>query len=346
MLRKSLAVMAFVALIAVPGAAQEVEYQWSDDRPDARAPSAITGTRILPTGALELQYRFHKMNFGDVRFGTDVIPFLDVLDVYTGAPFGRTETAHMFTVSYGLLEWLTLEGTAGWLSRNRDFGNEDVFVMNNSSGISDIEAAALIEVYDRDGIKAHLVGGLEIPTGSIEKVGPDLTGTPRLLPYEMQLGTGSFSIVPGASASIQNDKATVGAQVKARFRLFDNGRDYRYGDQFDGAMWAGYLLNEHFAVTTGLRLQKWGTIEGQDSGMDPTLDPGQDPFFSSGTRLDVPLGLNIRMTGGLLSGMDVLFEFVWPTYENFDAPRPEGEWGFNLSVTRDITGLNLPFIGN
>jgi hypothetical protein len=339
MLRKSLAALAVLSVIAVPVTAQEVEYEWSNDRPDARGPAALLGSKILEGGQLEVQYRFHKMNYGDVSLLGETLDFLDVLDFYAAAPFGRTETAHILKASFGVTDWFTVQGTAGWLIRDREVGDETVFTKTNSSGISDVEVAALVSVLDRNGVKAHLIGGVEIPTGSIEKVGPDLGGTNRLLPYEMQLGTGSLAVVPGVSASIQNQKATVGAMVKARFRIMDNDRDYRYGDQFDGAMWAQYMLTENFAVTTGARVQVWGSIEGEDTGMDPSLDPGQDPYFSSGTRVDLPLGLNIRMTEGLLSGMDVAFEFVFPVHEDYEAPRPGGEWGFNLSVTKDLIDL-------
>ncbi|UCC24189.1 MAG: hypothetical protein JSU98_10665 [Gemmatimonadales bacterium] len=337
--RKSLATLALLAFAAVPGTAQEVEHQWSDARPDARGPSALLGSRILEAGQLDVQYRFHRMTYGDVTLMGETLEFLDVLDFYAVAPFGRTEVAHMVSASFGVTDWLTVQGSAGWLDRDREIGDLDVFARTNSAGLSDLEAAALVSVFDRNGIKAHLIGGVEIPTGSIEKVGPDLSGTNRLLPYEMQLGTGSFSVVPGAAASIQNEKATVGGLVKARFRIADNDRDYRYGNQFDGAMWAQYMLTENFAVTTGARVQSWGSIQGEDNGMDPSLDPGQDPYFSSGTRVDVPLGLNIRMTEGLLSGMELAFEFVFPVHEDYEAPRPGGNWGFNFSVAKDLVDL-------
>lgn len=336
MLRSSLAALAILAITAAPAMAQDTPYQWSDQRPDARAPEALLGARMLQAGQFEVGYRLHKMNYGDIRLGTDIVDFLDVLSFYAGAPFGRTETAHVITVGWGFSDWLSFTGSAAWLSYDREFGTETLFVDTESSGISDVEAAALIQLVNRDAVKAHLFGGVEIPTGSIDNAGPDLNGTERVLPYEMQLGTGSLSVVPGASAVIQNEHATLGAMVKARFRINDNDRDYRYGDRFDGAIWAAYMLNGNFAVTSGARLAKWGSIDGEDGAMDPTLDPGQDPYFSSGTRLDIPLGLNVRLTEGVLSGTDVAFEFLWPTYESYDAPRQQGEWGFNLSVTRGL----------
>lgn len=336
MLRKSLAVLAFLVITGLPAAGQVVEYEWSDDRPDARPPGIVLGGRILEKSDLQLEYRFGKMSFGDVRLGTESLDLLDVLSVYGGAPFGRTNDDHYFKVSYGLFDWLTLEGRWGWLSRSRQFGNETVFVDNQSSGFSDLEAAALISVYDKGGIKAHLIGGATLPFGSIDKIGPDISGTPRILPYTMQLGTGSIMLTPGAAAMMQNDRATVGASVRALFPLYDNDRDYRYGDAFEGILWANYRLNDNFAVTTGARLHRYGAIQGQDPAMDPLADPSQDPFFSSGTTVVLPLGLSMLIPTGLLAGTDIHFEFAFPAYESFDAPRPEGDWGFNLTLARDV----------
>ncbi|MDT8340925.1 MAG: transporter [Longimicrobiales bacterium] len=337
MLRKSLAALAVLTVVAAPAAAQVEDTPWSSDRPDARAPSAILGSRILDAGTFEFGYRLHYMDYGDTRIGTDNLDRLEVLSLFQGAPFSRTEKAHFFTAAFGVANGLTLEASAAWMDRDREFGDEFVFVENNSSGISDIEAAALIEIFSGNRIRAHLIGGVEIPTGSTDKVGPDLVGTNRVLAYEMQLGTGSFSVVPGAVFSIQNDKATVGAQVKARFRLDDNDRGYRHGDRFDGALWAGYVLNDHFALTTGARVSKWESLEGFDPAMNPDLDPGQVSAFSAGTRVDVPLGLNIRLLEGLLAGTELDFEFQWPVHEDYDAPRQEGEWGINFGVRRALS---------
>ena len=208
MLRKSLAALAVIVTVAVPATAQEVEYEWSSARPDARGPAAILGSTLLDAGQVDVRYRFHRMSFGDVTVLGETLDFLDVLDFYQQAPFGRTETAHVLTVGFGVSDWLTVVGTAGWLDRDRDVGDEVSFFSTSSSGISDVEAAALISVFDRRGIKAHLIGGVEVPTGSIEKAGDNND----VLPYEMQLGTGSFSVVPGASATVQNERGTVGAR--------------------------------------------------------------------------------------------------------------------------------------
>lgn len=344
MLRKSLSALALAGLLAAPALAQEETHQWSQDRPDAYAPAGIIADRLIPLGSFEFEYRYSSMDYGEVRLGTDDLDFFEVLDFYEGAPFGRTDRAHTLIATFGLLPWVTLQGSVAWMDRQRDVADEDVFVSSNASGLSDIEATALIELWDKDNIRAHLIGGVEIPTGSIEKAGATLRSPSDLLPYEMQLGTGSISIVPGASAAIQNDRATVGAQVKARIRLYDNSRDYRLGDEFAGALWMNFLVNDYFAVTSGLRVLRQGSITGQDPALIPEEDPGADPFFSASTRVDFPVGLNIQMREGLLQNTVTSVEFVFPGYQNFDAPRMTGDWGFNVSIQRPVTffGIGRP----
>lgn len=336
MLRKSLAALALVGLFALPAHGQEAAYQWNAERPDARPPAGILGGRMIPQGEFHVQYTLGKMNYEEVRLGSEIISFFDVLDLYDAAPLERTEMRHQAVASWGFLDWVTFEASVAWLDYSRDLATEDVLVMNDATGISDITAGALIRLYEKDGVVAHLNGAVEIPTGSTEKVGPGLDGTTRLLPYDMQMGSGSISIVPGATAAIQNEYGTVGAQVLARFRMYDNDRDYRLGDDFRGNLWMAIPAGDHVAINTGIRVHRWGSIEGSDPAMDPALEPGQDPFFSAGTRVVIPAGLNLRIPEGLLAGTDVLFEFVFPTYESFDAPRLDGDWGFNFTLSRGL----------
>lgn len=336
MLRKSLAALVFVGFASLPTQAQEAPRQWSNDRQDARPPAGIQGGQMIQEGDLRIQYTLGRGSYGDVRFGTETVPFLDVLDYYSGAPLDRTEMSHRVSLEYGFLEWVTLAVSAAWLQNSRNLANEDVLVSNDASGISDITAAALVKIFDEDGITAHLNGAIEIPTGSIEKVGADLGGTTRLLPYDMQMGSGSFTLVPGLTAAIQNEHATLGGQALAKIRLFDNGRDYRMGNEFHGNVWMGFNVGDNLSVNTGARVRTWGAISGEDSGMDPSLEPGQDALLSSGTAVAIPAGFSLKFPGGTLAGTEVLFEFVFPAYQSYDAFRQQGDWGINFTASRNF----------
>lgn len=336
MLRKSLAALILAGLVTPPAHAQDAAPVWDGMRVDARPPAGILWGQLMPEGDLRLQYTFGRASYGDVRFETQSVSFLDVLDLYSGSPLARTEMSHRVSLEYGFLSSLTFAVTAAWLSNSRDLANEDFLVTNESSGLSDITAGALLRVYEGNGISAHLNAAVEVPTGSIEKIGPDLTGNTRLLPYEMQMGSGSLTVVPGATAAIQNEFGTVGGQALAKLRVMDNGRDYRLGNEFHGNVWMAYHVNETVSVSTGARVRTWGSIQGEDAAMDASLEPGQDPLLSSGITVAIPASLNVRLPQGFLSGTDLLFEFVFPAYQSFDSLRQQGDWGINFTASKNF----------
>ena len=337
MLRKSLAALVIAGFVTSPAHAQDLPQVWDGGRLDARPPAGIAGGQLMPAGDLRIQYTLGRMSFGDHRFETQTVSFLDVLDIYSGAPISRSEMSHRVSLELGVAETLTLAVAAGWIDNSRDLADEDFLVSNESSGISDITAGALFRVYEGNGVSAHLNGAVEIPTGSIEKVGPDLTGNTRLLPYEMQMGSGSLTVVPGVTAAIQNESGTVGGQALAKIRVMDNGRDYRLGNEFHGNVWMAYNVSELVSISTGARIRTWGSIQGEDAAMDASLEPGQDPLLSSGKAVAIPAGVNLRVPQGFLSGTEVLFEFVFPAYQSFDSVRQQGRWGFNFTASKNFS---------
>jgi hypothetical protein len=330
MLKRSLVPLALIAL-AAPVASQEAPPTWSSDRPDGVAPAGVIGDRLLPAGAFEAQYRFRRAKFEGVQVETVPLEFVDVLDFYSTTPFQRSDKAYEVQLQYGVSDDLSLVGVVAWLDRSRDLIDDEFLVGTDVSGVSDLFVEALWGVWDRDAIRVHLHVGAEIPIGSIEERGDLIDSSDQVLAYEMQLGTGSFGVVPGITAQIQNEFATVGAQVRGRIRLNDNDRDYRLGDEVEGSAWAAYRFNRFFAVNAGARLRTWGTIQGVDSALDPTRDPGEDAVFSGGERVDVPIGMNVYLPEGKLAGHRLAFEFVFPVHQDYDAVRMTGETGFTLA---------------
>ncbi len=331
MRQRYLLVAALIAL-ASPAAAQDnTGYTWTSDRPDGVASAGVTGDRILPMGALEVTYRFRKMTFNAVQLGTLPVDPLDVLEDYSTTPFDRTDRVNDLVLAYGASDRLTLLGTASWVDHSRSVANEEFFVSTSASGISDIEVQGLYDVFSQGAVRVHFHGGVEVPVGSTDKRGDLLDVQDQVLPYEMQPGSGSWSVIPGVTAQIQNEHGTVGAQLLGRIRLNDNDRGYRLGDQVEGAAWLEYMLNPTFALTSGARFRSWGSIEGVDVALDPTRDPGEDAVFSGGEEVDVPVGLNVYMRQGPLQGHRISAEFVFPVHQDFDAVRLAGDWGFTLS---------------
>jgi len=98
-----------------------------------------------------------------------------------------------------------------------DFSNFAI----SSSGIGDISLSVSYLAWQRD--RQHILAslGINLPTGSIDELGP----TPRepgmdtQLPYTMQLGSGTFALVPGITYGGAGEKWKWGGNAVATLRL-------------------------------------------------------------------------------------------------------------------------------
>lgn len=56
------------------------------------------------------------------------------------------------------------------------------------------------------------------------------------------------------------------------------------------------------------------------------MTPTVREALRGGTRLDVPLGLNIHFPGGALKGHRIAAEWHIPVYQNLNGPQLETDW--------------------
>lgn len=337
MYKRYLASLALLGLVAMPATAQDA-HVWTDMRPDAVAPAGISTGRMLSSGGFEVRYDYQNSRFEGLVLGKTDYSLLDALDVYAQSPFERTDVSHGLTLGWGVSSTVTLQASTSWLDRTRGITNSDFFNFTESSGLGDVFLDGLVEIFAEEGIRVHANLGVGIPTGSIDKVGVNLAGDSIVLPWETQLGSGSVSVRPGITAQIQNAQASVGGQITSTIYANDSDREYRYGNELDAALWMGYLLNDVFSVNAGVRYARWGDVKGADLALDRLADPGQDPIFSAGARLDLPVGLNVMMPEGLLSNTLISAELIFPVHQNYDQPRLKGDTSFSLSFRRTFGG--------
>ncbi len=330
MLARRLMLVCAAMLVAAPLTAQEGEHRWSDDRPDALAPPRAGGGGVVPAGAFRIQYAFTNTRFSGLRLGTEEVTPSEVLGYYAATPFERRDRIHRGVLSIGVSRGLTLRVDAHWADRTRDITDEEFFITTSASGVGDVGVEALFSVHEGSATRVLLSAGAQLPVGSIEERGDLLALRDQLLPFEMQPGAGSVAVVPGVQAETQNASGTVGAQVRAHLRVADNDRGYRLGDQVTAHGWIGYRLNDHVAVTSGVIAESWGSIRGVPTDVTIGRDPGEDPVFSGGSRVEVPLGLNILIPTGAFAGHRVSMEFGWPVHQRYDNYHLATDWSFTL----------------
>ena len=325
----ALALAALAGPLAAPAAAQD--HQWTSDRPDGVAPMGIVADRTLSAGALEVGYRYSNLDAEGLKLEASRIDELTALQIFEFVPLSRSVDTHVLTVGYGVTDDLTVLGNLGYVSKSREVADEENFFLQSSSDIADAELDVLYDVYESGPYRAHVQLGVTVPLGSFEERGDFPGATDAILPYDMQIGSGSFALTPGAVVATQNEAGTVGAQLLGVIFLTDNDRDYRPGNRVHANVWAAYRLNDIFSVSSGVRAVGSDPIEGFDDELETLRDPGDLSLSFGGTRVDIPLGLNLLMpAGGPLDGHRFGVEFTWTVHESVDGPLLASDWGFTL----------------
>lgn len=330
MVRKGLLIVVLMA-IAMPAAAQE-ELAWSSKRPDAQAPFGVLGGWTLEEGEFALTYRFNQLNSAGTWFEDTELPWDFWLDYYDVAPLSLRTQTHTLGLAFAPTSDLTLTANLGYSFRHREqlTSGGDIFYITESDEIGDLELTGLYRVYDQGPYRAHIQLGALIPTAPTDVTAQTPFSTPgeEALSYDMRAGAGVFGAMPGLTLLAQNEAGTVGAQVKGTFFFGTNDRDFAPGDLFEFNAWGAVLLNDYVSVSARAAYRSWGAIEGADPDLDAVRDPGNDGFFLSGSRLDIPVGVNLYMPEGTrFAGHRLSLEYVFPAVHSYDGGQLGADWG-------------------
>lgn len=275
MVRKSLLVAALLAL-AMPLSAQE-DHIWTSRRPDGQAPLGIINGRTLEKGEIVFTYRFSQFDSRGQWFEGDSIPVETTLEFYEVAPLTLSDKTHSVGVAFGSTDDLSIAAsmTYGQVERAH-LTDAGIFYVTGSEGVGDLELDLMYTFFNEGPYRAHVqLGGL-LPTGDEGPMAETPFSAPgeESLPYDMRMGSGTFGVLPGATVSVQNDVASVGAQVLANLSLGTNDLGYAVGNSFEATAWGAYRVNDYFSVSGRVRWLSWNGIDGADPALDPLRDPG------------------------------------------------------------------------
>ena len=187
-----------------------------------------------------LNYKYMHMAMNGLRAGTTDIPSSSVgnnrglpYDKIMMIPTRMTMDMHMFMAMYGINSRLTVMGMLNYLDNRMDMlmdmSPKNMMGMPKAidpgavpdspmktNGLGDTEIRGIYKF--TDSLNGSL--GVSLPTGNIEE---DYTtmGTVWRVPYDMQLGSGTFDLKPAVTFSILSDDAlwNWGGQAMATLRL-------------------------------------------------------------------------------------------------------------------------------
>lgn len=327
------------------------------DRPDAQAPVGVMGDHIHHPGSWTISYKYMRMTMEGNRDGTDELSPEEIVTTVSNRFFGTTGQPstlrivptdmymdmHMIGGMYVPADWLSLMVMGMYVSKSMDHvtfqGGSGTTRLGEfttkSNGIGDTKVSATAQVYQQGRHKVLLNFGVSLPTGSIDETDDILTptgGTPTVrLPYAMQIGSGTYDLLPGVTYTGGVDDFGWGAQYGATLRLGDNDEDYSLGNGHRITAWGSYRFAPWVSGSLRLAAETLDAIDGID---DNIIGPVQtaDPDNYGGERIDLGIGLNFVGTEGSLQGQRFGVEATVPLYQDLNGPQMETDWTITARV--------------
>jgi len=286
-----------------------------------------------------LGYRYMLMRGEGNRSGSHRVSTSRVLEKFMMSPTQMKMEEHMFELMYAPTDTLSLMAMLPYKRLSMDMVTVDgVRFTEDSEGLGDLTVMGLYTFHGdarKEGNRFVLNAGLSFPTGSINK--KDFLDDPSVgrqrLEYAMQLGSGTFDLMPGITYLGQTKDWAWGAQAIATIRTGRNHNGYRLGNQYRFTGWGAYRLTDWLAPSVRLDGRFWGNIHGADSRLDPTMSPTMDPKRQKGRRLDLLFGLNLYVPKGTLKGNRLTIEGGLPIHQWLKGPQLETDWQLTVGWT-------------
>ncbi len=319
-------------------------------RADGHAPIGVMGDHTHKRGEWMFSYRYMYMDMDGNRSGSDRI---DADTIVTSVPnrfFGRPGQPptlrivptdmrmdmHMFGAMYAPSDWLTLMAMSSYIEKEMDHltyrGPAGTTVRGmfttRSDGIGDTRLTGLVRLYAAGAHHLHLNLGGSLPTGSTDETDRILTptgATPEVrLPYAMQIGSGTFDLLPGLTYTGHQDRFGWGAQYAGTVRTGDDN-GYSWGDKHELSGWLSYQPTPALSASMRVRYETMGRIDGIDPNIVGPVQTA-DPNNFGGDTVELLFGLNWAGQSGWLRGKRLAVEAGLPLSRDLNGPQMETDF--------------------
>jgi hypothetical protein len=300
----------------------------------SHGPVGVMGDHLHKTGEWMFSYRYMRMEMDGNLDGTQSKSSKDITGTmmqpgpYMVAPLKMSMEMHMLGTMYAPNDELTMMVMVPVLKKDMDhvtrMGQE---FSTSSSGLGDVSISALLSVFQSSDKRhrLHLNLGVSLPTGSIDERDDTPAMANAKMPYAMQLGSGTFDVLPGLTYQAYSAQYNWGTQVLATLRSGENDENYRLGNRYEVSGWIARNWSPSLSSSVRLKHSSWADIHGADADLNPKMVPTADTRAQGGERSDLLLGVNYLFTAGSLKNNRLALEYGVPIYQELDGPQMESQ---------------------
>ncbi len=303
-------------------------------RVDHHAPIGVMRDHTHKKGEIMVSYRYMQMSMQGLRDADNKITNREALADYMIVPKNMKMKMHMYGAMYGLSDELTLMVSGSYITKEMELErrNGSEFEMAVSD-IGDTKINAMYKFFDGGNSSAQFNFGLSIPTGE----NSEMQGNGRTrMAYPMQIGSGSYDLMPGLSYTNLQDAFSFGGQINAVLPLEKNDNGYKFGNQYNSTIWVAKPLNHNVSLSSRLDYTITRPIEGQDLQLvnSKNMNPIFDENLGNGEKLFGFLGANFMFDVFGIKNQRIAFEFGLPIHQRISGPILQDKYKFTIGLQK------------
>ncbi|MCX2801963.1 hypothetical protein OQJ68_09210 [Microbulbifer thermotolerans] len=310
--------------------------------PASHAPAGVMADHLHAEGEWMFGYRVMREEYSDIYHGSDEVGAMEVaMAGYSMMPTSMTMEMHMLDIMYAVSDDLTLMLMPQYMTMDMAMemvgsGHGHMDSMHEGghdhsvSGVGDTILGGLFRIADTQGYRLHATLAISSPTGSVEEKNADGTFTH----YGMQLGSGTWDLLPSLTYTSRLERLSWGAQVSARLPLEDeNDSGFAFGERYGATAWSAYRIADWASLSARLEYAKEGDINGHYNGPHNHSSPPDLQENYGGEFVDCGIGVNFVAQRGALAGVRLGLEWVGSISANYNGYQLAREDGLNMSLS-------------
>jgi len=261
-----------IALVLVAHGALAQDEHGNNDVAPAMAAFSSQSHHYHGTGNFMFKYRFMHMAMKGLRDGSKSVSTNEGLGNpynYPMVPTSMDMNMHMLEGMYGMSDSFAFMAMGQYISGNMKMAATSTpgLPVDRSTmtakGFGDTTLTLLFRA--NHNLMTNI--GFSLPTGAINLAGNMTMGGVTVrnrLPYDMQLGSGTYDLKPSVTYSLRNGPWGFGAQGEYTFRTGLNEYGYKFGNRRDVQAWMSWAMNNNTEFLARAEIATWGHVKGSD----------------------------------------------------------------------------------
>jgi hypothetical protein len=301
-------------------------------------PSGVMISHVHKRHQWMLSYRYMNMNMGSMMNGTSKVSDDQIYQNYLMSSPAMRMDMYMLMAMYGLTNRITLMGMFTYTSFSMKMSMLPGMQMPNmpgmnmstasmdmnmkSAGVSDIKLNIMYGIINRPHHHLLAIAGVSVPLGSTEIKGNAGSMYPeQRIPYNMQMGSGTWDLLPGINYLYQKNRLAFSSQITSVIRTGYNAVGYKLGNEVTVNNWLAFQWSKSFSSSVRLEESVSGFIKGQDASLYSGYEPAANPNNYGGRRISGFIGTNFYFRKGILKNNRIGAEYGIPFYQNLNGPQ-------------------------